>query len=636
MRIPRTDLTGEPVNRRRTRSALALCAALAGGALALPGGTALAQTACDAPVGSTTKDGYTVADPDCDRNGTAFTALPGATTFTGIEQGQAYRIEVPSAWNGDLVVWAHGYRGEGKEVYVDSPVLRQHFISQGYAWAASSYQTNSYDVQQGVNDSHAMVQRFLDKTGTPAGALDRVIIHGASMGGHVAGVTLEQHASTWDAGYPICGVLGDTELFDYFLGANVTAAALTGVQLKYPMASSEFATAAQTMTDRLFTTRPTEPTDAGRAWAGAVQQLSGGTRPGFASSFGFWNGFGFGDYPRVPFLLGQYPGVNRVLTSTGVPGNAGDQYQLDGDPAVSPAEKQLDDTVLRVTATPTQQVVPVIASTPQVPVLSLHGLGDLFVPFSMEQVYAREAAANGKPFVSRAIRATGHCDFTAAELAKGFDDLVRWVDTGFVPSGDRVTDAAAVAAPTFGCRFTNGAHANFTAEAPCPTFTDIVGSVHAPAIRSLAADQVLLGTGDRFSPRASISRGQVASVVARALGLQAGAGDPSFSDTAGNVHADAVRAVAGAGLVAGFPDGTFRPNAPVSRAQLAAVVARALGVDDRRATGCFSDVAGTTHERSICALAELDVVNGATATTFAPNGSISRDQAASLVWRASL
>jgi hypothetical protein len=139
---------------------------MAGSALVLPGGTALAQAACDAPVASSTQSGYTVADPDCERDGSAFTALPGARTLTGIEQGQAYRIEVPQAWNGGLVVWAHGYRGEGREVYVDSPPLRQHLIAQGWAWAASSYQTNSYDVQQGVTDSHAMVQRFLAKTGS--------------------------------------------------------------------------------------------------------------------------------------------------------------------------------------------------------------------------------------------------------------------------------------------------------------------------------------------------------------------------------------------------------------------------------------------------------------------------------------
>ena len=52
-----------------------------------------------------------------------FTALPGTTTTRtwGELDGAGYRIEVPANWNGDLVMWAHGYRGTGAELTVDSP-----------------------------------------------------------------------------------------------------------------------------------------------------------------------------------------------------------------------------------------------------------------------------------------------------------------------------------------------------------------------------------------------------------------------------------------------------------------------------------------------------------------------------------
>ena len=71
--------------------------------------------------------------------------------------------------------------------------------------------------------------------------------------------------------------------------------------------------------------------------------------------------------------------------------------------------------------------VPVVNGTPSIPVLTLHDLGDLFVPFSMEQVYANRVAAAGRSdlLVQRAIRGVGHCDFTPAELVRGFTDLVR-------------------------------------------------------------------------------------------------------------------------------------------------------------------------------------------------------------------
>jgi hypothetical protein len=91
--------------------------------------------------------------------------------------------------------------------------------------------------------------------------------------------------------------------------------------------------------------------------------------------------------------------------------------------------------------------------------LSLHTLGDLFVPFHMEQEYARRVADHGASdlLVQRATRDFGHCAFTPAEMVTTFVDLVRWVEDGVKPAGDDVLNPAAVAAPDFGCRFTDKA-----------------------------------------------------------------------------------------------------------------------------------------------------------------------------------
>jgi hypothetical protein len=92
-------------------------------------------------------------------------------------------------------------------------------------------------------------------------------------------------------------------------------------------------------------------------------------------------------------------------------------------------------------------------------VLSLHDLGDLFVPFAMEQDYASEVADNGREdlLVQRAIRATGHCEFSAVEAGTAWDDLVTWVESDVRPEGDDVLDAATVADPAYGCRFSDPA-----------------------------------------------------------------------------------------------------------------------------------------------------------------------------------
>ena len=94
-----------------------------------------------------------------------------------------------------------------------------------------------------------------------------------------------------------------------------------------------------------------------------------------------------------------------------------------------------------------------------IPTLSLHTLGDLFVPFSMEQIYKRRTDANGASdlLVQRAYRDVGHCGFTITEQEQAFAALTNWVVNGVKPAGDDVITPAVVAAPTYGCAFSVGA-----------------------------------------------------------------------------------------------------------------------------------------------------------------------------------
>jgi hypothetical protein len=452
-----------------------------------PAGAAPAAT-CDAPVPSPTRAGYTIADPDCDLDGTPFAPLtdaagrPVSRVFTGIHDGAAYRIEVPLSWNGDLVVFAHGYRGTGTTVWVDSPSLRAHHVERGYAWAASSYQTNGYDVGQGVRDSHAMIDLFTATAGKRPG---RVFMTGVSMGGHITAVAIEHFPRTFAGAMPYCGVLGDAELFDYFLDVNVTAAALTRAPITFPLEPppefiDQYGQLVREELPRLGTGwgtgSPPQLNALGQRWAGVVQQRSGGTRPGFDAALGYWNSLPAIDpLDTVPFLFGLYPGLSGGtigIADGNVTSNRFTIYQMDSSPWLSAAEWRLNADVLRVSRTTWPSLdlsgVPRVAGRPQVPVLSLHTIGDLFVPLSMEQVYARRALLHGRAglFVSRAVRALGHCEFTPAELTRGFDDLVRWVREGVHPAGDAVLDRKTVARPDFGCRFTSSDRPNFGAACP--------------------------------------------------------------------------------------------------------------------------------------------------------------------------
>ncbi len=402
-----------------------------------------------------------------------FDALPGATALWGVHTRAGYRIEVPDNWNGDLVVWAHGFRGTGLELTVDDHPLRALLIPLGYAWAASSYSRNDYDVATGVQDTHALVQRFNGLVGNP----EKVYITGASMGGHITAVSIEQYGGTYDAALPICGVLGDYALFDYFLDFNVAAQQLGTGMSAFPVDPARYigltVPAIKAALEAAPGAWPFVLNADGENLKNLTELRSGGVRPNFDEAFAFWNSIPTATGPGN-FLFNLGLGDGTLPRAPGVAvDNIGVIYQFDEDPALTPAERLLNDTIVRVSADPQGPApnglaqVPVIQGDIDIPVLTLHNLGDLFVPVLNEIEYASRVAANGKShlLVQRAIRGVQHCEFTPAEFSTAFLDLVTWVEFGVRPEGDDWLDPAAVADPEFGCRFTDGPHFLGT---PCP------------------------------------------------------------------------------------------------------------------------------------------------------------------------
>ncbi|HXN82087.1 MAG TPA: alpha/beta hydrolase [Myxococcales bacterium] len=424
---------------------LALCLSLGGGALAAP-----------PPLD------YTIIDP-------RFDALPGTTTsrYWGIAAGAAYRIEVPAGWNGKLVLYAHGYRGTGPVLYVSNPVLREHFVRNGYAWAASSYSANFYDVRQGVLDTHALGGIFRERTGR---APSSTFVTGHSMGGHITGALIEQYPDAYVGALPMCGVMGDVALFDYFLDYNLVAQTLAGRSAIFPPPLDYETSVVPDVRAKLSSVVPTafpaNLNEQGERLRAVTEQRSGGTRPAFKETFEAWGNFLFGRYGD---------GTVNGIASGNVTTNLFTVYRFSsGDDEPTAAELALNRNVLRVApdwtaryfhgADGMQNIVPVHA-TFRIPVLSLHTIGDLFVPLSMEQIYARRAQANDRAdlLVQRAYRDVGHCGFKPQEEARAFADLVRWVENGEKPEGDELLDPEEVADPQFGCRFTEVTRAPYPA-----------------------------------------------------------------------------------------------------------------------------------------------------------------------------
>lgn len=165
---------------------------------------------------------------------------------------------------------------------------------------------------------------------------------------------------------------------------------------------------------------------------------------------------------------------------------------------------------------------------------------------------------------------------------------------------------------------------------PVVVHDDADAGVHAPAIAALLEARIMTGREDGFAPSVQVRRDQVATVLARTFALPP-AGEQPFGDLADNVHAEAIAAAAEAGLVQGFGDGTFGPERPVTRGQLAAMLDRAFELPTAEGGPPFSDVAGTTHAASIANVAEAGIITGFADGTFRPSAPSTRAQTASMV-----
>ena len=173
------------------------------------------------------------------------------------------------------------------------------------------------------------------------------------------------------------------------------------------------------------------------------------------------------------------------------------------------------------------------------------------------------------------------------------------------------------------------------AEIPLP-FDDVdPDDVHAPNISQMEQREITEGDAEgNYVPDGLVTRAQFATFLVRALGLEPVDGQQFDDVDPDSVHAGNINAAAQAGITAGVTETTFEPDRSISRAQIASLLARAFGLeevhDDR-----FADVdPDSVHAGNINAVAEAEITAGVTATTFEPDGLVNRAQMASLLIRA--
>jgi pimeloyl-ACP methyl ester carboxylesterase len=334
-----------------------------------------------------------------------------------LAHGALYRICFPASWNGNLVLYAHGYVQPGQPIALPSDQIGGQDIALtvnglGYAYATTSYRANGLVVSEATEDL-AELEATVRNLYRPDPV--KTLLVGVCEGGLVAALAAERHADQFDGALAACGPVGSFRqqldyfedfrvVFDYLfpgvipgpavqVPAEVTARwndlympAVVAAILLRPSAARELIaiTRAPVASDNLTDIAATA---VGILWYNVIGSANAQTR------------------------LGGQPFDNSARVYTG-----------------SSDDAALNAGVARFTADPAA-----IAGLAEfetsgnltVPVVTLHTTGDPIVPVEQESLYADKVShAGATPRLSQtAVTRYGHCAFQASELLAAFSLL---------------------------------------------------------------------------------------------------------------------------------------------------------------------------------------------------------------------
>jgi glucose/arabinose dehydrogenase len=166
-----------------------------------------------------------------------------------------------------------------------------------------------------------------------------------------------------------------------------------------------------------------------------------------------------------------------------------------------------------------------------------------------------------------------------------------------------------------------------------PEFVDIASSSFLDDIHWLFYADLTNGCDAiHYCPDEAVTRGQMASFLVRALDLPSTSTD-YFDDDDGTTHEGDINRLAKAGITSGCATRRFCPEAAVTRGEMASFLARGYTLPPS-ATDHFTDDDGTTHEADIDRVAAAGITTGCTPTTYCPSASVTRGQMAAFLRRA--
>lgn len=172
-------------------------------------------------------------------------------------------------------------------------------------------------------------------------------------------------------------------------------------------------------------------------------------------------------------------------------------------------------------------------------------------------------------------------------------------------------------------------------------FTDLADYPWAAGmISKLAQAGVISGrTSTTFEPGASVTRAEFLSMLVRAFSLTSDNTEVPFGDVGGEWYYDSIRIAYGLGIAAGYEDGSFRPDAQITREEMAALALRAaskagISIPSGNAVTFTDswDIADFAKE-AIDTMTAAGIINGMGDGTFAPKETANRAQAAVIIYK---
>jgi len=351
--------------------------------------------------------------------------------------GAIYRICMPEPddWNGDLVVYAHGYVAPDEPVGIPEDQLElpgglsiPEIVNKlGFAFATTSYSTNGLAVLEGVEDLRDLVDIFSDMHGQPR----YVYLVGASEGGIITALAVEKFPEAFDGGLAACGPVGDFRrqgnylgdfriVFDYFFPGlipgspvNIPQEVMDNWDMVYVPRIIEAISSDPHATEQLL--RVTHAPIDGRDPASVEATILG---------LLWYNVFATND--GIDKLGGQpFDNMQRFY------------HGSDND-------LQLNREIQRIQADPVAlaeieahyQTSGCLIS----PLVTLHTTGDPIVPYWHEILYCKKVRASSSYslYSNIPVFRYGHCNFKASEVLAGFALLVLKVTRQQLAGAERV------------------------------------------------------------------------------------------------------------------------------------------------------------------------------------------------------